>query len=253
MQEPAKAAVISEGKCYICGESLSKDEMSAHLESCREKHPPRASGKREYDREKVFHLAVEGADLPQYWMHLEAPAVVTLTDLDALLRRVWLECCGHLSQFIIEGKEYVVEDLWEDEEEERRVVELKPEDESMDTLLAEVLRPGMTFTHEYDMGDTTELRLHVVSEGLLDVPGRFIRIVARNNRPDLNCSSCGKAATQICAECYFDGEGWLCEGCSPDHKCDEAAVLPLLNSPRTGRCGYGREWDEEDYMDGLEE
>lgn len=36
----------------------------------------------------------------------------------------------------------------------------------------------------------------------------------------------------------WDGEGWLCESCAKNHECDEDMFLPVLNSPRTGVCGY---------------
>jgi len=41
-----------------------------------------------------------------YWMHLEVPTTITLADLDGFLRDIWLECCGHLSSFSIDGISY---------------------------------------------------------------------------------------------------------------------------------------------------
>ncbi len=35
-------------------------------------------------------------------------AGATLADLDDFLRGIWLECCGHLSSFDIEGVTYTV-------------------------------------------------------------------------------------------------------------------------------------------------
>ncbi len=32
--------------------------------------------------------------------------------------------------------------------------------------------------------------------------------------------------------------GWLCDSCAEDHKCGEDMLLPVVNSPRTGVCGY---------------
>ena len=125
--------------------------------------------------------------------------------------------------------------------------------EIMDIPLGELLQPGMTFDYEYDMGSITELTLHVVSQRPLDIPARFIRIVARNHPPDIRCDSCGKPATQICTECFFEGKGWLCEGCAPQHKCGEELLLPLLNSPRAGTCAYGRDFDEDDYFEEIPE
>jgi hypothetical protein len=39
-------------------------------------------------------------------MHLEMPASEELDTLDAFLRSIWLECCGHLSAFRIDGTSY---------------------------------------------------------------------------------------------------------------------------------------------------
>ena len=41
-----------------------------------------------------------------YWLHLETQGSATLEDLDHYLRVIWLECCGHLSSFAMQGKRY---------------------------------------------------------------------------------------------------------------------------------------------------
>ena len=35
-----------------------------------------------------------------------------------------------------------------------------------------------------------------------------------------------------------EGEGWVCDECAPKHKCGEDMLLPVVNSPRVGMCGY---------------
>jgi hypothetical protein len=46
----------------------------------------------------------------------------------------------------------------------------------------------------------------------------------RNLEPPLiSCEVCGKPATEVCA-----GE----------HECGEEMLLPVVNSPRVGMCGY---------------
>jgi hypothetical protein len=45
-----------------------------------------------------------------YWLHLEAPITATLRALDGYLRDLWLECCGHLSIFEIDGRTYAIDD-----------------------------------------------------------------------------------------------------------------------------------------------
>ncbi len=90
----------SKGKCELCGGTFGKAAMTRHLGSCRQKQVPQEGLK----KTKLFHIVVEGRYLPQYWMHIEVPAKATLEDLDGFLRDTWLECCGHLSAFTIEGR-----------------------------------------------------------------------------------------------------------------------------------------------------
>ena len=109
----------------------------------------------------------------------------------------------------------------------------------MDMELYKVLAPGLKFFHEYDFGTTTELVLKVIAEHER-APGRnLIRLLARNEPPQLLCIACGKIATRVCTQCIYEGKGWLCDECAPEHECDEAMLLPIVNSPRVGMCAYG--------------
>jgi hypothetical protein len=212
--------------------------MSKHLKSCRSKAASPASVK----REKLLHIAVEGLDLPEYWIHLEVPARATLADLDGFLRDTWLECCDHLSAFEIGRKQYLPDEAVEHEG-----------DESMDVPLGEVLRPRMKFAHRYDFGSTTALTLNVASkyEGTPSGPkAEPVRILARNDPPEINCGKCGKPAVLVCLECVYDKEGWLCKACAKKHEdeCEGAEMmLPVLNSPRVGVCGYCGPENEDGY------
>jgi hypothetical protein len=100
--------VISRGTCHLCGGQYAKSGMTRHLAACLEREAaaakPPARGSR---RAPLLQLAIEGRDLPMYWLHLLAPAAATLADLDRLLRDTWLECCGHLSAFEIENVRYM--------------------------------------------------------------------------------------------------------------------------------------------------
>lgn len=215
----------SEGKCGFCGNTFSKSGMTKHLASCEQRTD--ASKTSSGRKTKLFHLVVEGRDLPEYWIHLEVPAKATLGDLDSFLRDIWLECCGHLSAFTIEGENY-------------------DDEGGMEVTLGETLSPGMKFYHEYDFGSTTELTLKVVSEREGQVSDKSILLMARNNPPLIMCNSCGKPATQVCVDCLWEGEGWLCNKCAKKHECGEDMLLPVVNSPRVGMCGYtgGEDWEE---------
>src|SRR5262249_36370397 len=152
------------------------------------------------------------AGAPQYWMHLAARANAELGDLDAFLRAAWVECCNHLSEFKLA----------------RRGVEM-----AMRTKLRNVLSPQMTFFYAYDFGSTTELTLRVVAEMAHMREGKAIQLLALNDAPSYPCSACGKPA-----EVVDSGEGQrLCKACASEHA-DEDMLLPLVNSPRTGVCGY---------------
>jgi len=159
-------------------------------------------------------------------MHIEIPVRAEFGVLDSFLRRTWLECCGHMSAFTVGRKRYSVGPM----EEFGEV--------GMNVALGEVLRPGMTFNHEYDFGTTTELALKVVSEGEGEIAEESVRLLARDDPPPITCESCGKIATKVCTQCIYEGDGWLCNACARKHKCDEDMFLPVVNSPRVGVCGY---------------
>ncbi len=222
------ARILSNGKCNLCGGTFSKQALSRHLELCRQKEDSSEEStlKRSPKKSKTFHILVEGRYLPDYWMHLEIPADATFETLDRLLRRMWLECCGHMSAFRVGETTYSVAPMAEFN------------DKSMRIRLNKVLTPGMKFYHEYDFGSTTHLALKVIGER--ESKGKDIQVLARNNPPTIACNNCGAMATQICTECLWsdEGQGWLCDKCVAEHKCDEDMLLPVVNSPRVGTCGY---------------
>lgn len=207
----------SEGECKFCKKTISGTAMERHLSSCAERL---RAGKNDEGQEMIFLLK---ASASPFWMYFEANASSTLEDVDSFLRGIWLECCGHLSMFTINGKNYVSQP--------------EEDDRSMDTCLQKVMRPGLKFVHEYDFGTTTVLDMKCVSERA-GKEKKGVEILARNNLPDFRCDKCGKPAKEICTECVNEGKGLLCKECAKKHECGEDMLLPLVNSPRTGMCGY---------------
>lgn len=217
------------GRCRLCGREYGKSGMARHLQTCRAKQEVASGGASRKTRStRLLHLAVSGRSAPMYWLHLEAPAGATLAELDAFLRHTWLECCGHLSAFTIGGVSYAssVDSDWALDEE------------SMDVKLGRVLKVGDSFHHEYDFGSTTYLTLKVVGEREGPIHGRGIEVLAQNEPPLIPCEGCGREVTQVCSQCSWDGAGWLCDQCSETHGCGEEMLLPVVNSPRVGVCGY---------------
>jgi hypothetical protein len=226
------ARQTSKGTCTFCHGEFSKSAMTRHLETCQQRAmtEAKAGGKQKAQPTRKLHLVVEGRDLPMYWMHLEVTASTTLATLDQFLRNTWLECCGHLSAFEIEGVRYAIDagmyDDWDMGEKSMRV------------RLDKVLSPGQTYTYEYDYGTTTELKLRMISEYEVETKGKAIQVLARNTPPVILCEECGKPATEVCSQCIFDDRGWLCDDCAEEHECGEEMLLPVVNSPRVGMCAY---------------
>ncbi len=209
--------------------------MTVHLQTCPPEHDAHVEARKPKASEiSLFHILVEGKGMREYWLHLDVPSTARLKTLDEFLRDIWLECCGHLSQFTIEGIDYLsYSDPYERDYDTQ----------SMNARLADVLEPGKTFKHEYDFGTTTYLTLQVKAErtGLSRRP--LVRLLARNDPLDWRCAVCGKPATQVCGRCiYSDSPAWYCDDCQSQHPCpegyDEAYFLPVANSPRVAMCGY---------------
>jgi hypothetical protein len=150
--------------------------------------------------------------------------------LDNFLRGMWLECCGHMSAFTIGGHRYAAEPMGDSA--------FGIKESSMKAPIGKVLREGTKFSHEYDYGSATLLSLEVAGLLHVDDKPKDIQLLARNIPPEIPCGKCGAAATQICTECSWSGGGWLCDACVSKHKCGEEMLLPVVNSPRVGVCGY---------------
>lgn len=226
-------ATTSLGSCRLCGESHPREEFAGHLQLCLDRTAT-ASKAKPVD---AFHIEVEGfnrATASVYWLHVLARADATLFDLDKLLRNTWLEpCCGHMSAFELGPTRF---EAYPDDE-------FGPPARSMrDATLSEVLATGRMFEHEYDVGSTTEVALHVVERRAAVVKGRAkIQLVAQNEAPALDCGSCGKPAVRVCAAGCEADDAVVCRSCAPKHECSEDMLSPIMNSPRTGVCGYPTE------------
>jgi len=227
MSEPTTRRPQSRGACAFCRRELAKSGMRRHLETCEARAQQQAANKRSSTPGKTLHITVEGAYDGAYWLHLETAPGVTLADLDSYLRDIWLECCGHLSSFEVGDTAYSSSpDEWMG-------------DESMSARLSRVLPPGSSCLHHYDFGSTTTLAVRVWGEVAQRTGTAKIILLARNLEPVYRCSTCrATPAVQICTNCQWENGGFLCEQCAAKHECGEEMQLPVVNSPRTGVCGY---------------
>lgn len=221
----------SKGYCKFCGKEYTRGGMLRHLASCP-KRAERENSENTKSRCGYFQIVIAGKYSKDYWLIVEVNENATLRELDQFLRDIWLECCGHLSEFEINGIRY----------------EVMPDQEwgwgtppkSMDYKVKNVLSVGDNFSYEYDFGSTTELILNIHSYRIGSRrSGKEIMILSRNNPPEIFCSQCEENRAQwIDPEGVYDGSLFWCEECLGEEEEEPEFLLPVCNSPRMGVCGY---------------
>jgi len=200
------------GTCELCKERVAKAQMTRHLAGCAASHDVPGAVT------TLVQLRVEAAGDPRYWLHIEGRAEASMKALDALLRRVWLECCGHMSAFRVGEREV-----------------------AMGSKLGFVVgRAGQRFSYDYDFGSTTALRGQVLGVREGSIGRTAVRLLARNDPLQWQCDTCSAPATVVCPFCLHSGPCLFCDDHAGEHPCAEEDVyLPVVNSPRMGVCGYG--------------
>ena len=251
---PEMDGPISRGTCALCDDMVNDITASGHLVECiARQNLPAPSGTGPLGSDYSLHLSLhDGSGL--YWMELAVRADTTLRQLDEFLRGMWLECCGHLSEFKIQGVRYSNLAPHRDDPDAdfiRAEYWMEDDEVHMDDAVADVMPEGVEVGYEYDYGSTTELYLknlgrHGDLVGLLRPRqpwhGDRVVVLARNE-PDEECVACqGPARWRLLSP---DSEARelipFCDGCRP-----EAGRYQLvMNSPREGTDCYDNvmSWD----------
>ena len=157
----------TKGTCALCGKVYARAGMTKHLQSCLQKTPRVKSGSEK--RQRFFLILVADRYSTDYWLHLKVAASTNLKAVDAFLRNIWLECCGHLSAFMYGREELGMS----------RKVDL-------------TFTPGLALDYIYDFGSSTELRIKVINayEGVMK-SRKPVELLARNEAPMIPCDECG--------------------------------------------------------------
>lgn len=204
-------ATISKGNCYVCGRVFGKTAIKNHLQITHAQPD---------GDQKCFLLKIEDAYLKNYWLYADISLTASLSSLDKFLREIWLECCGHLSAFLRNGGPQIGKT--------RKLGELEV---------------GESLLHEYDFGTTSATVISIVAETKRKTQKKAVRLLARNEPPVFRCITCGAPATSLCAECMCEtDDAFFCDACGQAHE-HEDMLLPVVNSPRMGMCGYCGEFD----------
>lgn len=164
------------GYCKYCSKEYTRTGMVKHLQTCKRRID---LYEKTTETEKYFELLLYGAYNKDYWLIIQIKENATLDDLDQFIRDIWVECCGHLSAFEINGVSY----------------EKEPDDdfcwdepaESTEHKLKEILESDMLFGYEYDFGSTTELAIKVLNYYNAPKQSKKVVILSRNNPPEFQC------------------------------------------------------------------
>lgn len=162
--------------------SSQRTGIAKHLQTCKKRVDLCEKAEK---TEKYFELLLYGAYNKDYWLIIQIKENATLDNLDRFIRDIWVECCGHLSAFEIDGVSY----------------EREPDDDfgwgepakSTNHTLKQVLTTGMIFNYEYDFGSTTEIMVKVLDHYSAQKQNEKVVILSRNNPPEFACSICGNS------------------------------------------------------------
>lgn len=230
-------ATQTKGFCKYCGKEYTKGGMLRHLGVCKNRKDRlvKETGKR---RCRYFQIVISGKYTKDYWLIIETSENTLLKELDRFIRDIWVECCGHLSAFTINGVQYEIcpntDGLW------------GTLSRNMNYRLSDVVDVGDIIDYEYDFGSTTELVLSIYSVREGEKKNNEVVILSRNNPPKIMCSHCKQnEARFVDSQGYYEGVPFWCEEClkeecgeEEDEYYEPEFLLTICNSPRMGVCGY---------------
>jgi|GEM_PF-284039 len=162
--------------------------------------------------EGCYLFKAEGAYDKDYWILFSVRQNSKLSAVDEFLREIWCECCGHLSAFRRGGSEV---------SKSRKI---------------STFSKGDKLHYEYDFGSTTEILVTVMDEVKRPKQKESVVLLARNEPYVANCDECSAPAEYV----NIWENKCLCEDCIDE---DEEGFMPIVNSPRSGECGYDGELD----------
>jgi hypothetical protein len=199
------------GKCFSCGAKLEKREMISHIQKCAKTADHQGA------EGTIIQLLIEADGMPEYWILVEGNHQATFQQLDGCLRKIWLECCDHLSRFY----------------------EMRNQIPTQTAFVDYFTKPGISFKYKYDFKSTTALIGKSVNLRKGSFGKKEIRLLAQNAPLGLLCSECDKPAEVVCPYCVDVKPTLFCAAHAAKHKRSRnETFLPVVNSPRMGMCRY---------------
>eukprot|EP01090_Pellita_catalonica_P016122 TRINITY_DN4542_c0_g1_i1.p1 TRINITY_DN4542_c0_g1~~TRINITY_DN4542_c0_g1_i1.p1 ORF type:complete len:310 (-),score=29.91 TRINITY_DN4542_c0_g1_i1:34-963(-) len=218
------------GVCLYCTTQLPSDKLLCeHLLGAPGTTPTKTTAA---DQDYFFIQAYSMC----YWIFFKAPISANLQNLDQFLRKVWVDCCGHLSQFKlnsqnttstndIQPKEIAVQNIAQPTYRSFTLTtSLTGKLPMASAVLSSVLTVGSQVEYQYDIHSTTFAWLQVVHKGPVlpvcmatttaltpPVVVERIELVGKNIPPTIPCAilGCSEHAVMVCKICDF-GKDFFC-------------------------------------------
>lgn len=241
----------SEGQCLFCAKTFKKAGINRHLG----KYLAEKSVQGRRGKSYLVKIETDASwGRTPYFLSLWIDGKTEMGEIDDFLRAIWLECCDHMSSFVIPKRrgEHQMFDFFEAEKlcEKGKIKEYEAFMEQsrgeipMGRMAEETFHQDLKLHYTYDYGNTTELDVTVIGEYPIGAEEPIV-LLSRNEPLNISCESCGKQpASELCSVCYGSGEdGLFCKKCAKQHAkgCEDFAdyaAMPMVNSPRMGVCGY---------------
>lgn len=204
--------------CNLCDKEYTPQGIKRHINGCIEKHYKEG-------KEALSYLIIKDRYDSTFYLHIVIKNLATLEDLDEYLREVWLECCGHMSAFMDKRTEI-----------------------SLDKKIGSLFKTNKKLDYIYDFGSSSELIVEFV-KSFKGKQALSIKTLTRNPSISRNCDLCKKRKiVAVCSQCIGnEDEAYFCKKCMKEHECGMDMMLPFVNSPRLGVCGYGS-WEDCDSL-----
>ncbi len=202
------------GICIFCKQKFSQNEIEKHIAG----HLAQMEKENSANTANIYqHILVESEEM---FLHILVKSETKMKIIDNFLRDIWLDCCGHLSNF--GHKNFKI---------------------GMTNSIADILSPKVKIYHDYDYGSTTRVELRAAKTYALHLKENLL-LLSRNEPLKIICSMCKrKPASYLCTTCDWETNAFFCEQCGAKHEetCEafaDYARMPVVNSPRMGICGY---------------
>jgi len=192
--------------CNICNKKFKK--IYEHYDTCAYNKYKNKSG-------YLVMLHSYGTMGHIYYMHTIMGTEVNFKQIDKLIRKTWCECCNHLSEF----EKYI------NPENPKKTTTMKKQ------KLMSDYKEEDKFKYTYDFGSSTVVFIQIIKKLNGEEENNNIKVVLRNTNPIIKCTECSKNAY------YYVNDEPICKKCSKEYS-DNDNLLKIVNSPRTGICGY---------------